>query len=269
MLKISSRDNQHIKRAGQVRDGKIRELIFVEGARLAEEILRSRLQIEEVFLSENFIETERGKVFLESISTKNILSFEVSPNILDSLSDTKTSQGVILIARKPTDGKNAIETNLKQNKRVPLVAVLHRINNPSNLGAILRTAEAADVCGVVTTKNSADAFSPKSLRGAMGAAFRLPVWTDADFAEVLDWARRRNLISVAADVKAEKSYAEIDWKQPRLLIFGSEAHGLSDDETRQIEETLKIPMANAVESLNLAVSAGIILFEARRQTGAR
>lgn len=267
MLKISSRDNQRLKMARQVRDGRIEDLIFVEGLRLADEALRSDLQLEEVFLSEDFVAGARGKSFLEkAAATANDVSlFEVSEKIFASLADTKTSQGVVLIARRPATGKEKIETNLSQ--QTAFVVVLHRINNPSNLGAILRTAEAADVSGVVTTGDSTGAFSPKSLRSSMGAAFRLPLWTGAEFDDVLRWAREKNLISVAADVKAEKSYTEIDWTKPRLLVFGSEANGLAEEEIERIEETLKIPMANGVESLNLAASAAVILFEARRQNG--
>ena len=147
--------------------------------------------------------------------------------------------------------------------------MLHQINNPSNLGATLRTAEAVAAAGIVTTKYSTDVFSPKSLRGAMGAAFRLPLWTDADFFEVLNWSRQMNLISIAADVRAKKSYLEIDWSVPHLLIFGSEAHGLSESELTETEENLKIPMENRVESLNLAVSCGVILFEAKRQMNSK
>ena len=142
--------------------------------------------------------------------------------------------------------------------------MLHRINNPNNLGAILRTAEAVDLNGVILTKNSADVFSPKSLRSAMGASLRLPIWTNADFFEVLSWARAKNLKSVCADISAGKSFREIDWNLPRLLVFGSEAHGLSEEERAEIEESLLIPMANSVESLNVAVASGIIFYEARR-----
>lgn len=265
MLKISSRDNARLKQAKQARDGKIGNLIFVEGARLADEALRSNLSIETIFLSDVFAETERGKNFIEKFAAAHESLFTVSENIFNSLADTKSAQGIVLIARKPETGKAKIEAVLANEKNAPLVIVLHRTNNPSNLGAILRTAEATNVSGIVTTANSADVFSPKSLRGAMGAAFRLPIWTDASFTEVLDWARARNLISVAADVRARKSYLEIDWNVPRLLIFGSEAHGLSVEETTRLDETLTIPMANGVESLNLAVSAGVVLFEARRQ----
>ncbi len=85
------------------------------------------------------------------------------------------------------------------------------------------------------------------------------------FFKVLEWAKQKNLISVCADVNAEKSYLEIDWNKPRLLIFGSEAHGLSVEERNVVDESLIIPMENEVESLNLAVSSGVILYEAKRQ----
>ncbi len=264
MLKITSRDNQRLKFARRVRDGDVEDLIFVEGARLAEEVLRSNLKIADVFYTESFAATERGRAFLKQ--SQNLDCAEVSPNIFASLADTKTSQGIIVICEKPTTGKHSIETNLLSALKLPLVIALHRINNPANLGAILRTAEAVNVSGVITTRNSADAFSPKSLRGAMGASLRLALWTDVDFYEATEWAKRKNLISVCADVNAETSYLEVDWKTPRLLVFGSEAHGLSTEEKEKIDESLLIPMENRVESLNLAVACGVILFEAKRQT---
>lgn len=244
-----------------MRDGFVKDLVFVEGIRLAEEALRSNLKIFDIFYTEDFAETERGHAFLENIRDLNFA--EVSAKIFDSLADTKNSQGLILICEKPETGKNVIQAKL--NYSFPLLVLLHQINNPVNLGAILRTAEAANVAGVITTKNSADAFSPKALRGAMGASLRLALWTNADFFEVLNWAKENNFVSVCADINARKSFLEIDWRRPRLLIFGSEAHGLSAEEREKIDEILIVPMANGVESLNLAVSAGVILFEAKRQ----
>ena len=263
MLKITSRDNPKIKRARKVREGLIESLIFIEGLRLAEEILRSNLKIADVFFTENFTKTERGQAFLQHIGIFNLS--EVADKVFDWLSDTKNSQGIIIICEKPEADKVHVEKDLLSPKKLPLVVLLHRINNPSNLGAILRTCEAVNVSGVILTKNSADVFSPKALRGAMGASLRLPIWTNAAFDEVLDWSKDKNLVSVCADVNARKSYLEIDWKTPRLLIFGSEAHGLSDEERKAVNENLLIPMDNDVESLNLAVSCGVILFEAKRQ----
>ncbi len=263
MLKITSRDNQRLKFARKVRDGDVEDLIFVEGVRLTEEVLRSELKISDVLYTESFAATERGRAFLNQ--TRNFNRAEVSQNIFDSLADMKNSQGIIVVCEKPKTDKHFIETNLLSEVKHPLVILLHQINNPSNLGAILRTAEAVNAAGVIITKNSADAFSPKALRGAMGASLRLALWTDADFFEVTEWAKRKNLNSVCADVNAEKSYLTVDWKKPRLLVFGSEAHGLSAEEKDKIDENLLIPMDNGVESLNLAVSCGVILFEAKRQ----
>ena len=245
-----------------VRDGRVKEQIFVEGLRLCEEAFRANLKISEVFVTENFAQNERNENFLKEAEKFNL--FEVSSKIFDSLSDTKTSQGVILIAEKPTHGKNIIEAKLNETK-FPLVVLLHQINNPTNLGAILRTAKAVDVAGIITTKNSTDVFSPKALRGAMGAAFRLPLWTNADYFEALEWARAKNLKSVCADIRSGKSYTEIDWTIGRLLVFGSEGHGLSQMERDVTDESLIIPMENDVESLNVAVACGVILFEAKRQ----
>ena len=263
MLKITSRDNQRLKFARRVRDGGIENLIFVEGARLAEEVLRSNLKISDVLYTESYAATERGRAFLKR--SQNFNCAEVSPNVFASLAETKTSQGIIVVCEKPTTGKHSIETNLSSEIKLPLVVLLHQTNNPANLGAILRTAEATNIAGVIITANSADAFSPKSLRGAMGASFRLALWTNADFYEAAEWAKKKNLTSLCADINAEKSYLEVDWQTPRLLVFGSEAHGLSQSEREAIDENLLIPMDNGVESLNLAVACGVILFEAKRQ----
>jgi TrmH family RNA methyltransferase len=264
VIKITSRDNQKLKFARRVREGQESDFIFVEGARLTEEMLRSKLRISDVFVTEKFIRTERGQSFLK-FNESNKLA-ELPEKLFASLSDTKSSQGIIVICEKPPSGKDFIERNLEKNRKLPLVVLLHQINNPSNLGAILRTFEAVDAVGVITTKNSADAFSAKALRGSMGAALRIALWQDAEFSEILAWSRAKRLTSVCADVNAQKSYLEVDWKKPRLLIFGSEAHGLSMEERSAIDESLIIPMENAVESLNLAVSSAVILFEAKRQS---
>lgn len=267
MQRITSRDNQKLKLARKARDRRLEDLIFVEGWRLAEEALRSKLNISDIFFSEGFAKSARGEAFLQK--TKHFNLYEVSEQIFNTLSATRHPQGVILTASRPQVGKSVVEINLSgKSSEFPLVILLHQINNPANLGAVLRTAEAAGVCGVILTENSADPFSPKALRGAMGASFRLPVWTNADYFEVLDWAVSRNLIPICADINSRKSYTEIDWKKARLLIFGSEAGGLSAEEREKISENLIIPMGNAVESLNLAVACGVILFEARRQSNA-
>lgn len=256
--KITGKENQKLKIARKVRDRKIDDLIFVEGLRLAEEALKSEINIIECFVDEKFGNTERETLFLEKIDKKSVQIYVVQNKLFDSIADTNNSQGIILIVEK---SKKSFENFIHKNKHF---ICLHEINNPSNLGAILRTAEAAGIQGIVISKNSTDAFSPKAVRASMGASFRLAIWENADFDEVLNWAKKESLKTTAADIKAEKTYFEIDWGQPRLIIFGSEADGLSDDQLSKIEELIYIPMENEVESLNLAVSCGIICFEAKK-----
>jgi TrmH family RNA methyltransferase len=266
MPKITSRENAKLKLARKVRDGREKNLIFVEGLRLAEEVLRSETKVAEIFLSEDFNSNERTAQLIQAFQNKDYSISEVSEKLFHSIADTITSQGIILICQKPPTAKQNFEAKFSLKNKLPVVVLLYEINNPSNLGAILRTAEAVNAAGIIVSANSADVFSPKSLRASMGAGLRLNIWTNAGFEEVLNWSRQKNLISTAADINAEKSYTEIDWSKPRLLVFGSEAHGLKADDFRKIDEHLIIPMKNGVESLNLAVSGGIILFEAGRQS---
>jgi len=256
---ITSRENGKLVNARRVRDGKDRTRIFIEGQRLASEALRSSLKIEECLVSDGFTDME----LINSIHACNVNISFVADRLFKTIADTNEPQGIVLIANRP--GGAGMDAQIKAAK-IPLVLFLNEINNPSNLGAILRTAEAAGVVGVIVSTNSADVYSPKSIRSAMGSSFRLQVQENALFGEVLDWAREQNLRTTAADISATKSYTDIDWTQPRLLIFGSEAHGLSAEQLASVNEQTFIPMENRVESLNLGVSAGIILFEAKRQS---
>ena len=231
-------------------------LIFIEGLRLAEEAIKSGLNIKETFYTAKFSISERGAELLNQTHNPT----EISENVFASLADTKQPQGIVLIAEKPASGKARMEENT-----AGLFLMLHEINNPANLGAILRTAEAAGVAGIILTKNSADAFSPKALRGSMGASLRLPAWDSAEFQEAINWAKTKSIKTIASDISGKKSYTDLDWSKPCLLILGSEAHGLSAEELALIDETVLIPMENNVESLNIGVAAGIILFEAKKQ----
>lgn len=258
--KITSRDNRRLVYARKVRDGGVPEKIFIEGKRLAAEAVRSGITIDECFVVEGF----RDRELRRSVEGRTANIAEVSEKSFHTVADTIQPQGIVLIARRPRGLPEGIEGRLGRSV-LPLVVFLNEINNPSNLGAVLRTAEAAGVAGVVVSQNSADVFSPKALRASMGASFRIAIWENAHFEEAMNWANAMNLIVTAADVSASVIYLDTDWQVPRLLLFGSEAHGLSKSELFSSEDRVRIPLDNHVESLNLAVSAGIILFEARRQ----
>ncbi len=261
---IESRENPKIKNALRIKAGKNEGFVFIEGWRLAEEAVRSETKITACFILKTLGINPKFTHLLDLFAQKKIEIFEVEEKVFSMLADTKNSQGLILIAETPAHGRELVEKSFELAKH-KLLVYLSEINNPANLGAILRTAEAAGVAGIITSKNSTYIFSPKTMRSAMGANLRLPVWIGAEFDEVLDLAEKLHLRTTAADVKSAESYINIDWKLPRLLIFGSEAHGLPDDKINLSSEKIYIPMSNGVESLNLAVSCGIILFEWKNQ----
>lgn len=258
---IHSRDNDLIKRVRAVRDGKVRELVFVEGVRLCEEALRSSLAIENVIFTQKIVSDERGLALLNGLRRVCSHLSEVTDAVFASLSSVKAPEGVILLGVKPETGSQLIE----KSDAIPLLVVIHHVNNPANAGAILRTAEAAGATGAILTEGTTYIFSPKALRGAMGSSFRLPLWTGVHFTEILEWCQRHDIGLVSTDLHARRSHTEIDWTVPRALIVGAEASGLTPEERSAAREAITIPMHEPVESLNVAVAAGIILYEAARQ----
>jgi TrmH family RNA methyltransferase len=261
-MHIISRDNSLLRQVRAVRDGKVDELIYVEGLRLCEEALRSRLVIEAVIVSEELLRKERVAGGIDELSQAAKRFGSVSEKLLESVSYTKTPQGIIVLAERPQSSESRLAAELDAS---PLLVVLHQINNPVNVGAILRTSEAAGAAGVITTKNTSDPFSPKSLRGAMGSAFRLPIWSGPSYAETIDWCRQRGIATICADVEATTAYTEIDWRGPSALILGPESTGLTAEELALANQRVSIPMKGMAESLNVAVAAGVLLFEASRQ----
>lgn len=262
MIKISSRDNSLLRRARAVRDGKVNELIFVEGLRLCEEALQSGIRIEAVIYSEEIGEKERVAHLLEELASSCDCLAEVSEKLLATISYTKTPQGIVVLAKRPESGKSVLET---RNDGWPLIVILHGLNNPVNVGAILRSAEAAGATGVISTASTADPFSAKALRGAMGSAFRLPVWHSPSYTDALAWCTTHNIRTVGADVGAPTLHTEIDWTIPSALIVGPESTGLTRDEVAMAVERVRIGMKGSVESLNVGVAAAILLYEAARQ----
>ena len=264
--KIESRDNPRLKLARKIRDGRISDRIFVEGVRLGEEAVGSDLDIDFCLFESNFDLGERQRRLLDSIREKGIEVAEVPKHIFLTITETKASQGIVLICSRPASGRAVFEWNVDRSKsRIPLVLVLTEVNNPSNLGAVIRSAEAAGAAGVVVTRNSADVFSPRSLRASMGSSFRIPVWENADIWEIVDWGKQQGKLISAASGLGSDVYTEVDWTKSRILFFGSEAHGVSKEVVEAAGSNVRIPIEPTVESLNLAVSASIILFEARRQ----
>ncbi len=259
---ITSRENEGVKRARAVREGKHRSLLFIEGVRLCEEAVSSKLKLKELFVFEGSTNDERVSVLVKKLNEQRIKIRIVDGRVMESLSETKSSQGVVLISEKPNSEK---EHFVKQIKGIPLLVMLHKTNNPSNAGAIIRTAEAAGANGIIATKGSTYLFAPKALRGSMGSIFRLPVWLGVTFEEAVDYCKKKKIQVVCADAGSAKTFTELNWKKPSVLVLGEEGEGFSSEEISMTDSVVSIPMKPPVESLNVAVSSGIILYEAARQ----
>jgi TrmH family RNA methyltransferase len=261
---ITSRQNPLVRHARAVGKGASKDSLFIEGLRLCEEAARARLDCREVFYTEKFAADARGARLLDSLRELKARFTPVSEPILASLGDTKTPQGVVLLARRFATDRAEFEKSVHSN---PLIVVLNRINNPANAGAMLRVAEAAGATGVVATNGTTDLLSPRALRGAMGSSFRLPLWTNADFSEVVSWCAERGISTVSADLSATHTHTALDWTGAHAVLMGEEAAGLDESETRAAARRIRIPMRTPVESLNVAVALAVILYEAARQRG--
>jgi TrmH family RNA methyltransferase len=183
----------------------------------------------------------------------------VSGDVLAALSETETTQGVIAIARRPVFDEARIF------RGTPLVLVGVAIQNPGNVGALLRAAEAAGATGAYFTAGSADPMSWKALRGSMGSAFRVPHVAGLDATDALARLSARGVTTVAATGMDGDRYDGVDLAGPVALLLGNEGAGLPADLVARADRRITIPMAAPVESLNVAVAAGILLFEAGRQ----
>lgn len=269
-MQITSSSNEKVKQAKRVRDGREAGLIFIEGIRLAEEALKSGLRIEMCFVEgdaetgvrnpgNSKAEDHRKAGFLKQLVQRQIPVLTASFEVIQALSDTVQSQGIILLAHRPERNASVILENSST-----LLLGLDRLQDPGNLGTLMRTAEAAGVGGIVSLKGSTDAFSPKVLRSSMGSGFRLPLLADAN-ADDLTSFQQKGFKIVAAAGDGELDYCDYNWNQPTLLLLGNEGRGVAPELMQQCDVRLRIPMHAGVESLNVAAAGAVMLFEAARQ----
>ncbi len=252
---ITSSSNERIKHARRVREGRERDLIFVEGERLVAECVSSGLPLHACFTAATPSAAQHA--LLERISCP---VFQLSESVLESLSDTTSTQGIIVIAERPWPALDQLFAS-----PVPLILGLDRIQDPGNLGTLVRTAESAGASGIFSFAGSADAFSPKTLRSSMGSAFRLPILPDVSGLGTIETCHSRGLKTVVATGEADLLHYDYDWRQPTLLILGNEGRGASPEIMQACDARVRIPLHSPVESLNVAAAGAAILFEAVRQ----
>ena len=254
---ITSPANERLKHARRVRDGREDDLIFVEGERLIEECLQSGLAMTACFHSPDV--SPRAQKILVELADRNCPMLPTADAVLATISDTVNSQGLIVLAQRPTATIDQVFSSGE------LVVCLDAVQDPGNFGTILRTAEAAGASGIVALKGSVDAFAPKTLRSAMGSAFRLPIATDVSPKDFLAKSRKAGLKVVVATAEGETIYSNFNWRQPSVLVLGNEANGIRPELLEQSDARINIPLQAPVESLNVASAAAAILFEAARQ----
>lgn len=224
--------------------------IALEGARLV------RDAVERGGLRPDFVLYEPDSAepgLIDLLERRNIEVQPVSAEVMRHISDTETPQGVVGVVAKPDPTLPAAPERL---------LILDQIRDPGNLGTLLRTAAAAEVDGVVLAPGCVDAYNTKALRAGMGAHFRVTV-IDCDWGRIADLCH--DLTVYIADMQGDVTYDAANWSAAWALIIGSEAHGTSPDAERIGDQRVYIPMAADSESLNAAIAAGILLFEARRQ----
>ncbi|MCX8061405.1 MAG: RNA methyltransferase [Anaerolineales bacterium] len=254
---ITSTRNPKIQwiRALQTRAQRRKEegVFVIEGVRLAEEALQSGWQIQLALFTRST--DMRVQNLLANLEERQVLLEEVSPRVLQAVSDTESPQEVLLVVK---------QQSLSLPPKLSFVLIVDALRDPGNLGTILRSAAAAAVEAVFLPPATVDVYSPKVVRSAMGAHFRLPMMR-------LSWDEIRQIVEVhhltvyLADAHGEVAYDQADFRQPFALVMGGEAEGASPIARSIAQHRVFIPMPGKMESLNAAVSAAILIFEAVRQ----
>ena len=260
-MDITSPANSLLKWARRVRDAREPGLIFIEGVRLASECFKSSLKLHSAFYLAGK-KSELVEVLRELEQRKCPLN-ETGLSAFNAISDTVNSQGLIVIAYEPHRRLEDVLTAL--DRAQPLLIALDHIQDPGNVGVIIRSAEAAGASGAIVLPGTSNPFSPKALRSSMGSAFRFPLTDTIDAGAAINAARSRQLTLVAADARATRAYTDYDWSRPTLIFFGNEGSGVGLEILDACEITVRIPISPSVESLNVSAAAAVMLFEAARQ----
>ena len=258
MREITSKDNRIFRHAVSLKKKKYRDRFgeyLIEGPNLLKEALKEGVFVETVFVRHEMTAEEEeiisGGYGLEG------KAFSLPEKLFDELKETETSQGIIAAVKKPvfeeskTDGGNYL--------------VLDRVQDPGNIGTLLRTADAAGFELAVIVKGTADPFSAKVVRSAAGSLFRLPLYFAEDNDDLIEFVHSRGKRLIASVLGGDKAYYECDLKRNAAIIVGNEGNGIDPDLIERADEKITIPMAGNTESLNASVAGGILMYERIRK----
>lgn len=270
MIAINSLTNPKIKLAAQLAKRMAREKtgkFLAEGVRLAEMAASSDWAVDFALVTEHAAGEPRAAAVLAKLEERGVPVALVPDAVYQKAGDTQTPQGILLVIAQKKRGLDDLAHFAETAAQPPCYVVLDRIQDPGNLGTILRTADAAGMAGLILLKGTTDIYSPKVVRAAMGSLFHLPVVSGVTEEAFLAFAREHGLrlYATALDEHA-RPYDAADFTGPTAIVFGNEGQGVSQALlAAQGTETLYIPMYGGAESLNVAVSSAIVLYEAVRQ----
>ncbi len=239
-------------------NGLERELLL-EGPHLLFEARKSGVTVDSAAFEQDALDDASVRKLAEQLVAEGADVFIVSRRTLESMSPVKTPAGAVGIARRSLVSLDRVLAIAN-----PLIVVAHEVQDPGNVGSIVRTAEAAGATAFIATQSTADPLGWKALRGSMGSALRLPI-ARAGMGETLEGLRKAGITPAALVPRHGESLFSVDFKAPTALILGGEGPGLPADIVRRIDRRVSIPMSGPVESLNVGVAAALVLYEAFRQ----
>jgi len=265
---IASRKNPFVAAVRRVADGEDRDRLLLDGLHLVEDARAAQVPIASAAFTARALASTDGKArrLATLLAGTGVRVVQVADPVMDALSPTAHPSGVVAVATRP---RRPLDEVIASGGATPLIVVAVDVQDPGNVGAIARVAEAAGATGFVAAGQSADPFGWKALRGSMGSGLRLPTAHEADAGAVVDALKVRGLQILAAALGGAVPFDAADWRGPTACLVGSEGSGLPDAILARADRKVRIPMAAPVESLNVAVSAGLLVYEARRQRAAR
>jgi RNA methyltransferase, TrmH family len=259
MKRITSRQNAMVARFRAVARGDEPGLLL-DGPHLVAEALSARAPILQIAVTADGLERPEIRSLVEQAERRGAPVASVSPAVMSAVSPVRSSSLIVAVAERPPVDSERVFAG------TPLVVVACNVQDPGNLGAMIRVAEAAGGTGVIAAGQSADPFGPKALRGSMGSALRFPTLV-TDASDAVDRSRRHGCQVIAAIPHGGRSIFETDLRGPVAILIGGEGAGLTLSLINTADDRLSIPMQSPVESLNAAVTAALVLYEARRQRG--
>ena len=260
MERISSRQNALVKQFRDIGQGDVPDAMLLDGDHLIHEALASGLTVGVAAFSERLASGSLA-ARLQNAGTRVVV---VSDNVLDAMSPVQSPSGAVAIAPRPSASLDRVLSGKPE-----LLLMLHDVQDPGNVGAVVRAAEACGATGIVCSERTADPFGWKALRGGMGSTFRLPLAIRQSLAATIATARSRGLRVFATSVRGGTPLPECDLRLPAAILLGGEGAGLPADLLAAADTQLTIPMHAPVESLNVAIAAALVLYEAARQRQTR